>query len=359
MPREPDFERRRVSDADEVGRRTRDAPVRDVASRRRDCGGVQRGIAYVTQGVGVYFAIMPKLPFKRPLAVSAAGFFITLVAMCAKWALIHYQEQGFWLTLVNFAVAWLPFAFSIVVAFIPDMKRAPIAMRVVVVLFGLGYSVLLWQQQTISLKANQEDQRQAIMTAVEKSNEHSDQQIATVRSDLDEVAKNFGREFEGLSSLLAESTTNISASISKVGVPLVKNAQIQFSFYKERLPESSFPLTVIELRPTDEGVYSVEFFAKNISDDASAKSVDMWVFICDACAFNKEPEGFDKPAGIPEISRHKYFNLLNPGVSIAKMIAEVKLTRPSAGFEMGFQYSCETCGPKSAIQKVRVATVRP
>src|SRR5437867_7308799 len=89
--------------------------------------------------------------------------------------------------LVNFAAAWFPFAISVFVAFIPDFEKAkrmrPV-WRIGIILVGLVYSVVLWVQQSVNLRAGRKDQQEAIMKAVNQANEHTDKETAERMSKL-------------------------------------------------------------------------------------------------------------------------------------------------------------------------------
>jgi hypothetical protein len=97
---------------------------------------------------------------------------------------LHREEPDFALKLTNFAVVLLPFAFSILFAFVPDMRTKHIAWRILVIVIGVGFSCLVWEQQQLSTQAARKDQQDAINIAVNEANKHSDSQIGAVRGDL-------------------------------------------------------------------------------------------------------------------------------------------------------------------------------
>jgi hypothetical protein len=284
--------------------------------------------------------------------ISAFGPVASLVAVVLRWCVIHKDDQDFDLALINYAVAWLPFAISILVAFVPDMRRAHIAWRSLVILAGLGYSFLLFKQQYLAMDASHKDQRAAIAEAVSKSNAHSDQKIESVRDQLKEQSQRMEGKLEGLSGQITKSESELTGSIGKVSVPPIRYAQLQFSFYSSST--QNMPVLVEGVKPGKDGDFTLDFFVTNIADEVTAKSGEIWIVICDECVFAKEPEGFDKPAGSNEATRHKLFGSLNPGVTLAKMTIEVKLNLRSQAFQVAFKYSCETCGKMKDWQKLTV-----
>jgi hypothetical protein len=91
--------------------------------------------------------------------------------------------------------------------------------------------------------------------------------------------------------------------------------------------------------------YSVPFTVKNVSS-VPARNADIWVEICKACKYAKEPEGFIEEPGSSDQIRHRMVQLLNPGVELSKMTIDLNLDQPSGEYdlEVGFAYSCGECG---------------
>ena len=87
----------------------------------------------------------------------------------------------------------------------------------------------------------------------------------------------------------------------------------------------------------------------------TAESIDIWIVLCDKCSFAKEPVGFEKPAGADDRMRHRVIGPLNPGVSFEKITLSVKSASTDGFFQMGFHYSCKTCGGK--ILPDQIATI--
>ena len=107
-------------------------------------------------------------------------------------------------------------------------------------------------------------------------------------------------------------------------------------------------------RPDADGIYTVTFAVTNISD-APANAGEIWVYICDQCTWAAEPNGFDKPPGLVEQARHKAFQLLNPGVSLADLTIKFEIAGgPFAYTDLAFNYSWSTYGTMSPkMQTIR------
>jgi hypothetical protein len=84
---------------------------------------------------------------------------------------------------------------------------------------------------------------------------------------------------------------------------------------------------------------------KNISH-VQAETVELWVVVCDLCAYAKEPEGFDNPPGNPKTVRHRMIAGLNPGTSVANTL-DIKFLPAISGITkigLGFKSTCKNCG---------------
>jgi hypothetical protein len=126
-------------------------------------------------------------------------------------------------------------------------------------------------------------------------------------------------------------------------------AKLQFSLWKEGQTDSEFPLETEVIQQQDDGTVSVDYYFKNVSGTAT-DTIDIWIHLCDKCSFAKEPEGFEKPAGIDERSRHRSLGSLNPGVAFQRSTVVFKL-EPAILSQQGisrvglsFSYSCKNCG---------------
>lgn len=286
---------------------------------------------------------------RRIWYVFGAGCGTGIGILTGIWVCLHRSDPQ----LINYAVACIPVVLTILIAFVPDLRRAHVAWRMGIVGIGVIWSILLWRQQILT----QHDQELAVDTAVDRSNKHSDKQIDGVRQDLRDVGKHSDQQIASvkdglkeLTGLVSKTASELGESIGKVKPSEPQFAKLQFSLYD---PSASEPVVVASMRADPEGVFSVDFVARN-SSDTSTKMGDLWIQLCEVCTYAKEPEGFDKPKGINESSRHQVFSMLNPGVTLEKMNVQIKITKPVPWFELGFRYSCETCGKISDTQKARI-----
>ncbi len=259
---------------------------------------------------------------------------------------------------INYAVALVPVGLSILIAFVPDLRKARMAWRIGIVAVGLAWSVLLWRQQVLAEKEQNEAWARIISVANEhtdkqigtvgeglkKATEHSDQQISVVRDDLKGAMGTLGK-------LVSNTETNLNASIGKVGKPDPPDlASLQFTLVQENSTE---PLLAALLRADKDGFFEVTFSALNTSKVA-IHLADVWIDVCDRCKFAKEPAGLDKPAGMRDQTRHMQIYLLNPGAALPKETIYVSLLDPAPGFDIGLRYSCEACVKTPPTQKARI-----
>jgi len=96
---------------------------------------------------------------------------------------------------INFWVAWIPFAISILLAFLPDRDMKPaarVSWRVLVILCGLFYSILLWHQQRLAANSSSHQQEQILNQAVTQSNNFTGQKIGAVQQDVQGVKNDIG-----------------------------------------------------------------------------------------------------------------------------------------------------------------------
>ena len=191
---------------------------------------------------------------------------------------------------------------------------------------------------------------------VAKANQHTDEQVNMVRGDLKDTNQQIGMVRDDLkgtintvSGLFKKTEDSLNASIGKVGKPDPPElAKLQFSLWPG---DRADPLLLVDSVPDDAGILHVDFTFRNISMTA-AKAIDIWVELCVDCAYNKEPDGFDRPSGLDERTRHRFVQQINPGVSFAKTAVEVKSTKAFDNYQFGFRYSCETCGNSTAKQRL-------
>jgi hypothetical protein len=176
-------------------------------------------------------------------------------------------------------------------------------------------------------------------------------QISAVR---DEVKGLTGTVTE----LFSKTEADLNASIGKVGKPdPLSPPQLQFGLWNED-PRIPAPVLASGLHPDKDGIFVVNFVVSNISKTA-ARSIDIWVDICDACLFAKEPAGFFRPSGMRDQTRYHTLPLLNPGASSEKLTVEIKLKGVFATFAVGMRYSCEICEKMAETQVAHIVVLPP
>jgi hypothetical protein len=285
-----------------------------------------------------------RLSYRPALIVSTIGPILSLlVVVCREVQLFYQSDPDFWLDITNFAVVLLPFAFSILFAFVPDMRTKHIAWRTVVVLVGIGFSWMLWKQQRLAAEATKRDQQNAVQTAINQSNQHSDQKIGEIREDVQGVKSEVQDVKKDLQETVKNSTSSLSESIGKVGKPEPPQlAKLRFTLWTDVMNSEQFPLIKEIALPVHEGSVAVEFTIQNIAD-ASAEDGELWIRICRDCRFAKEPEGFNHFKGQTEQDRHKSFQRILPGIALEKMTAEIIPPPLSNRFEVDLFYGCKNC----------------
>ena len=280
-----------------------------------------------------------RLSYRRPLVFAALSI-ISLISIPLRWIYLHNYDQDVWLNILNFIVVAIPFAFSIVFAFVPDMRSRHIAWRALVIFIGLAFSWALWKQQHLAADATRKDEKDAVNTAVQKSNEHSDSELSKLKDELDQTRSDLGGRIDKMPDLLSKTEAHLDASIGKMGAIPDKHPTLELSFWGDDMGD--LPLTQTAILP-ENGTFPVQITAKNNSD-TEAKDVEIWIHICKACSFTKEPRGFDRPAGTDAWTRHKFIPILNSGVWIEPIPLDISVASPYRRFTIGFSYSCATCG---------------
>jgi hypothetical protein len=195
-------------------------------------------------------------------------------------------------------------------------------------------------------EANQHTDLQigAIRNALKESTEHSDLQVQTVRNDLKATTDKIG-------SMVSESTAEIGKSIASVRLEPPNPAKITFGFFDD--DADKFPIISRELTPDDSGNVTIEFIARNASE-VQATRTEIWIIICDACVYVTEPEGFDKPPGSTEYTRHRLIGDINPDVFFQKTSIHVRMVSNIYNrFDTSFIYSCANCGAMKTRQTIR------
>jgi hypothetical protein len=301
------------------------------------------------------------------LRIAAGLLLVCIFVVIARFIYLYWGS--FWNSAhtINFLVAWIPSVLSVLVAFVPEKdleRRMRLRWRFAVVAFGFIYSLMLWHQQGLNDLANSQQTQTAISTAVSQANDHSDKQFDRTQGQITDVRNNLETTEKNLASKVDESTSTISTGLGKVGKPEPPELpKLQFSLWKDDIQVAETPILTETVQQEDDGTIPVEFFFTNISNVA-ADSVDMWVHICTTCSFAKEPEGFDKPAGINEQTRHRIFASINPGVSFQKsLVAFTSPTPPTGGktFRVGmsFSYSCKNCGGRKDSSDLMISVIPP
>lgn len=269
-----------------------------------------------------------------------------------------------------FFVVIAPTLFALVLEIVDERIRAHRFWKFGVVAFGLVISGATWWQmsrQEVRASVAQEGAVERVASETSKQvtqavGQEYQQMITDLTAQIQSLKGQLQAQAKSFADQLKQTDTDLSGSISKVGTTPIKYAQLQFRLWGEGAA-NQMPVSQT-MQPNGDGVVTVNFTVTNISDTA-ANSVDIWVFICDLCSFASEPSGFDRPAGTPNVERHKLFSSLNPGVSLEKMTIEVKLPPfplgvQSMNIEVGLKYSCATCGKMSGeIQRLKITARQP
>lgn len=296
------------------------------------------------------------------------GIGMGLVVVCP--ILIHLGR--FWiprvwgdLRFVNYLVALIPTILSILFAFVIDKdleRRMKTMWRLGIVACGILYSVVLWHQQELTDTTNLRMQTTIVNEAVNKANEHSDQQIGYVRSDVQGVQKGLGitaskddlsKTATALTKIVSKSQADLTDSINKMKPIPPEAAKLQLSIFPAKGNTAPLPILTGSVEKAKDDTYSVDLLFTNASATA-AENLDTWFEICQACSFGSEPAEMDRPAGSDEHVRHRLVPLLNPGAQLATKLSLKSTLPPPFQFDVGFRYACKACGVEGtkATQKV-------
>jgi hypothetical protein len=149
--------------------------------------------------------------------VICCGLIAAALALFYAW--IERDNPKF----INYAVAFVPVALSILVAFVPDLRRAHMAWRVGIIATGAIWSLLLLQQQLQSAG----EQEKAIASALKEANDHSDKQLGERLSSLpSDVADAVSLK---LAPTKTEGTTTIPSNEKLPAAPSTPNSKLHTS----------------------------------------------------------------------------------------------------------------------------------
>jgi hypothetical protein len=278
----------------------------------------------------------PKTSSRRRLGIVLGLAFLALSVLALCFFGWKYRDNN---RVINYAVALIPVALSIVIAFVPDLRRAHMAWRIAIVALGLLWSVLLWRQQVLTDKEQSEtlgrvvsNTRELVKEDLKKAADHSDQQISSIRTDLHNGEKHSDQQIVAVTGLISQTTNDLSKKISKVNKPdPPERPKLKFSLWGG----DGKPYVAYAIKPDKEGTFAADVYFTNVAQAAASK-IDVWIYICDDCIFVKEPSGFDKPNGMEETERHRLIMHLNPGTSFEKTTLHVKLKKPVPWFDIAF-----------------------
>ena len=206
--------------------------------------------------------------------------------------------------------------------------------------------------QTVAQTTKHTDEQVGtVRSDLKKATEHSDEQTAALRSDLKGAVVSFG-------DLVSKTENDLNANIAKVGRPdPPEQPKITFTLLRDdptQLRETDFPLLVTSKTPDSDGTFTIDFLARNTSN-VIAENVELWVVLCDACSFVKEPQGFDRADGSPANVRHRQWGPLNAGVNIGKMTIQMKPNGKFSYMGLTFAYACKLCSaPETNKQDVKI-----
>lgn len=297
--------------------------------------------------------------FLAILCLVTVACFLLFYGPSAQRTLNEYWNNP---QLVNFWAAWIPFAISILLAFIPDqqMKRkARIVWRVLIIFCGFFYSGLLWHQQTLTAASSTQEQRTILGEAVKQSNAHSDTEIGKVKTEVSAVRTDLRAATHELGAIVSQSEIDINKSISHVGKPEpAELASLVATLWFDGMTDNQFPVRSHTVSANSDGVFPVELAFRNIADNVAATNADIWISVCDACSFASEPPGFDRPGGTSETVRHRMIQLLNPQTTMEKATIMVRAKRLAPEFVVGFKYACQTCS-KESTKDQRLKVINP
>jgi hypothetical protein len=275
---------------------------------------------------------------RAALWISTIGPTACLLALIARWIYLR-QNPTFWLTWTNFVVVLFPFALSIFFAFVPDMRKKHIAWRIGVIVFGVAFSIAVWQQQRLSAIAAKQDQENTVGKAVAGANEHSDAQIGEVKQEVQGVRS----DVQEVKKAISSSETNLNKSIGEVKIPKEEKATMESTFYPVNLKE--WPIREKSI-PSVDGVVSLSFTFR--AEGYTAKNARVWLRLCTDCKYAKEPAGFQNLTPNVENGTHERYRVIGdflPNVAYQPMNVDVIPPPGLSTFLVGVILGCDNCDP--------------
>jgi len=299
---------------------------------------------------GVEIRVLPpkQMSTRIPLLVAVASVSACALLWLGCGVYLYWNDPR----LLNFLAAWIPFVLSLLLAFVPEHKMNTtnkILWRSGVIGLGFVWSVVLWHQQVITDKAAREDRERIVTTAVNQSNQHSDQQIGAVRTDVQGVkndVQGVKKDLEDkLSDTISKSTSTLSESIGKVNKPESQElARLQFSLMTEEADQNPSLLPIRQtILPLVGDVVTIKLSTTAVGKSPARNGIFL-LRICDACTYVEEPTNSSAPNGDRSSSdRRMSFQQIYPGAWIDNVILKLRVTGNYQSFMIGCMYTCENC----------------
>jgi hypothetical protein len=112
--------------------------------------------------------------------------------------------------------------------------------------------------------------------------------------------------------------------------------------------KSSFPIKETWAVRKD-GVVKFDLMVVNTTD-VMAETGAIWIRLCQACSFAKEPPGSEKPTGSPEADRDIKFYRIGPGTGLQTIPVEAAVPAFVQRMEVDMFGKCDTCVPESSTK---------
>jgi hypothetical protein len=141
------------------------------------------------------------------------------------------------LHVVNFIVAAIPTILSILFAFIIDKdlgRRMRYGWRLSIIGVGMLYSLFLWHQLDLTDRANAKQTQDAIGSAVQQANAHSDQKFREIQGKVDGLGNSLNQTATEIGKQLNQTEVDLDSNIGKVGKPAPPAAaKLVFSLWSD------------------------------------------------------------------------------------------------------------------------------